>query len=58
VAASVRAAAQVALQPLIRRTHDHLSALAVRRTTSRKYFISTLEQPEATTYLSLRIHPI
>ena len=35
MAASVRAAAQVALQPLIRRTHDHLSALAVRRTLSK-----------------------
>ena len=35
VATSVRAAAQAALQPLISRAHDHLSALAVRSTSLR-----------------------
>ena len=55
VAASVRAAAQVALQPLIRRTHDHLSALAVRQIPLRVFSIISLPY-EARTLDSHAVH--
>ncbi len=44
VATSMRAAAQAALQPLISRAHDHLSALAVRFAV-----LSALPAPRAVT---------